>query len=255
MFNGLPENIVTRALILGLIPAFLTSLGGLIGLVGVRGSEKHLDVGLGFSAGVMVVASFTSLLLPAIELSSVLLVTMGFLVGVGLVIVLDKSIPHEHLMRGYEGPSFMRNRIKRVWLMVMAVLIHNLPEGLAVGSSSVVSSSAGLAMAVAIGLQDIPEGFVVSFPIALAGKSKKRALGISVMSGLSETLTAVIAALASSESVSLLAFMLSLAGGSMIYVVSHEIIPETHRYGHEWLSTLGFLLGFITMLWLDIVLG
>lgn len=255
MINDLSENMVIRALILGLIPAFLTSLGGLIGLVGVRGSEKHLDIGLGFSAGVMVVASFTSLLLPAIELSNVLLVTLGFLVGVGLVITLDKSIPHEHLMRGYEGPLFMKDRIKRVWLMVMAILIHNLPEGLAVGSSSVVGSSAGLATAIAIGLQDIPEGFAVSFPIAIAGKNKKKALGISVMSGLSETLMAVIAAVVSSGSVSLLAFMLSLAGGSMIYVVSHEIIPETHRYGHEWLSTLGFLSGFITMLWLDTVLG
>lgn len=255
MFSEILENIVVRSLLIGLIPAFLTSLGGATGLIGVKGSEKHLDIGLGFSAGVMVVASFTSLLLPAIELGGVPLVTLGFFAGVGLVVILDRSIPHEHLLRGYEGPLFMRSRVKRVWLVVMAILIHNLPEGLAVGSSSGISFSAGLSMALAIGVQDIPEGFAVSFPIAVAGKSKKRALGISVLSGLSETLMAVIAALLSSASESLLVFTLSLAGGSMIYVVSHEVIPETHRHGHEWLSTLGFLSGFMTMLWLDTILG
>ncbi|MEM4686379.1 MAG: ZIP family metal transporter, partial [Zestosphaera sp.] len=239
MFGGFLENLIVRALLLGLIPASLTSLGGIIGLIGVKGSEKHLDIGLGFSAGIMVVASFTSLLLPAVELGGASLVTLGFLAGVGLVVVLDKSIPHEHLLKGYEGPSHLKSRMRRVWLMVMAILIHNLPEGLAVGSSSGISFPAGLAMALAIGVQDIPEGFAVSFPIAIAGKSKKRALGISVLSGLSETLMAVIAALLSSTSESLLVFTLSLAGGSMIYIVSHEVIPETHRHGHEWLSTLG----------------
>ncbi|MFN3268733.1 MAG: ZIP family metal transporter [Zestosphaera sp.] len=255
MFSELSENIVMRALILGLVPAFLTFSGGIVGLIGVKGSEKHLDVGLGFSAGVMVVASFTSLLLPAIELGGVSLVMLGFLAGVGLVVLLDKSIPHEHLLKGYEGPSSMRSRMRRVWLMVMAILIHNLPEGLAVGSASGISYSAGLTMALAIGIQDIPDGFAVSFPIAVAGKSKKKALVFSALSGLSETLMAIIAALLSSESISLLVFMLSLAGGSMIYVVSHEIIPETHRHGHESLSTLGFLSGFIMMLWLDTILG
>ncbi|MEM4571667.1 MAG: ZIP family metal transporter [Zestosphaera sp.] len=255
MFGGFLENLIVRALLLGLIPASLTSLGGIIGLIGVKGSEKHLDIGLGFSAGIMVVASFTSLLLPAVELGGASLVTLGFLAGVGLVVLLDKSIPHEHLLKGYEGPSHLKSRMRRVWLMVMAILIHNLPEGLAVGSSSGISFPAGLAMALAIGVQDIPEGFAVSFPIAIAGKSKKRALGISVLSGLSETLMAVIAALLSSTSESLLVFTLSLAGGSMIYIVSHEVIPETHRHGHEWLSTLGFLSGFITMLWLDTMLS
>ncbi|MEM0025601.1 MAG: ZIP family metal transporter, partial [Zestosphaera sp.] len=253
--GGFLENLIVRALLLGLIPASLTSLGGIIGLIGVKGSEKHLDIGLGFSAGIMVVASFTSLLLPAVELGGASLVTLGFLAGVGLVVVLDKSIPHDHLLKGYEGPSHLKSRMRRVWLMVMAILIHNLPEGLAVGSSSGISFPAGLAMALAIGVQDIPEGFAVSFPIAIAGKSKKRALGISVLSGLSETLMAVIAALLSSTSESLLVFTLSLAGGSMIYIVSHEVIPETHRHGHEWLSTLGFLSGFITMLWLDTMLS
>jgi len=253
--NELPENIVLRALVLGLIPALMTSLGGLAGLIGVRGREEHLDVGLGFSAGVMVVASFTSLLLPAIELGGVSLVTVGFLAGVALIVLLDRIIPHEHLLKGYEGPLFMRDRMKHVWLVTMAILIHNLPEGLAVGSSSVVSSSVGLATAIAIGIQDIPEGFAVSFPIAIAGKSKKRALGISALSGLSETLMAVMAALLSSTTTSLLVLTLSLAAGSMIYVVSHEVIPETHRYGHESLSTLGFMSGFIVMLWLDTILG
>lgn len=249
------ENSVLRALILGLIPALATSLGGLIGLIGVRGREVHLDVGLGFSAGVMTVTAFTSLLLPAIELGGVFLTTLGFLTGVLVVVLLNRIIPHEHLMKGYEGPVSMKNKIKHVWLVVLAILIHNLPEGLAVGGSSSIGLSMGLITAVAIGVQDIPEGFVVSFPLAVAGRSKRTALAISVLSGLSETVMAVIAALLSTGSTSLLVFTLSLAAGSMIYVVSHEVIPETHRHGHESLSTTGFILGFILMLWLESLLG
>ena len=149
----------------------------------------------------------------------------------------------------------MKSRIKHVWLVVLAILIHNLPEGLAVGGSSSIGISMGLITAVAIGVQDIPEGFAVSFPLAVAGRSKMKALGISVLSGLSETVMAVIAALLSTGSTSLLVFTLSLAAGSMIYVVSHEVIPETHRHGHESLSTTGFILGFILMLWLESLLG
>jgi ZIP family zinc transporter len=155
---------------------------------------------------------------------------------VALVVLLNRIIPHEHLLKGYEEPSFMRDRMKHVWLVTMAILIHNLPEGLAVDSSSIVSSSAGL--------------FAVSFPIAIAGKSKKRALGISVLSGLSEMLMVLMAALLSSTTTNLLVLTLSLAAGSMIYVISHEVIPETHRYGYENHSTLGF----IVMLWLDTIL-
>ncbi len=255
MLEWLEEDIVLRALVFGLIPALTTTLGGLIGLIGVRGREVHLDVGLGFSAGVMIVTSFTSLLLPAIELGGIYISTIGFLTGVILVVLLNKYIPHEHLLKGYEGPSFMKNRIKHVWLVVLAILIHNLPEGLAVGGSSAIGLSMGLYTTLAIGLQDIPEGFVVSFPLAVTGESKKKALAISVLSGLSETLMAVIAAILSTVTSGLLVFTLSLAAGSMIYVVSHEVIPETHRHGHETQSTIGFILGFIVMLWLETLLG
>ncbi|MEM0015133.1 MAG: ZIP family metal transporter [Zestosphaera sp.] len=244
------ENVVARALVLGLIPAFLTSVGGVAGLIGLRGSEKHLDLGLGFSAGVMTVTSFTSLLLPAMRVGGFPILLAGFSSGVILVVILNKFIPHEHLMKGYEGPAVIKARIKRVWLLVSAILIHNIPEGLAVGSSSVFSLSNGLLTALAIGLQDIPEGFAVSFPIAAATKDVRKALLIASLSGLSETVMSVAVALMTT-STTLLAFTLSLAGGSMIYVVSHEVIPETHRYGHEHLSTAGFLTGFLTMLRLD----
>lgn len=245
------ENVVSRALVLGLIPAFLTSIGGVMGLIGVRGSEKHLDLGLGFSAGIMTVTSFTSLLLPAIKIEGFSTVFAGFVSGVILVVVLNKFIPHEHLMKGYEGPAATKARIERVWLLVFAILIHNIPEGLAVGSASGVGLSEGLLTALAIGLQDAPEGFAVSFPIATATKNVRKALLIAVLSGLSETLMSVAVAHVATSSTTLLALTLSLAGGSMIYVVSHEVIPETHRHGHERLSTVGFLTGFLTMLWLD----
>ncbi len=249
--DALLENVVLRALVLGLIPALLTSIGGVVGLIGVRGSEKHLDLGLGFSAGIMTVASFTSLLLPATKIGGFPTVLAGFASGVILVVVLNKYIPHEHLMKGYEGPAETKTRVERVWLLVLAILIHNIPEGLAVGSASGIGLSEGLLTALAIGLQDAPEGFAVSFPIATATRSVGKALLVAVLSGLSETLMSVTVALVAASSTTLLALTLSLAGGSMIYVVSHEVIPETHRYGHERLSTVGFLTGFLTMLWLD----
>lgn len=249
------ENVIARAFVMGLIPALLTSVGGVAGLAGSKGSEKHLDLGLGFSAGVMTVASFTSLLLPAMKVGGFLTVLAGFTSGIVLIVVLDKIIPHEHLMKGYEGPLLPKARVKRVSLLVFAILIHNIPEGLAVGSASGASLSDGLLTALAIGIQDTPEGFAVSFPIANATKNWRKAFLIAVLSGFSETLMSVIAALVVTSSITLLAFMLSLAGGSMIYVVSHEVLPETHRYGHERLSTAGFLTGFLTMLWLDTLFG
>ncbi len=246
---------IQRAFLLGLIPAVLTSLGGFIGLLGVRVSSKYLDMGLSFSAGVMLVASFTSLLLPAIEMSGFTIVLIGFLAGVLVITLLDKYAPHEHLASGYEGPAELRDRISKIWLMIITILIHNLPEGLAVGVVSSIGFREGLLMALAIGIQDIPEGFAVSFPLAMSEKKVKRPLAIAVLSGFSETLMAVIAALIASLSDYLLPLLLALAGGAMIYVVVEEIIPETYKYGNEKYASIGFIIGFLIMLYLDTIFG
>jgi ZIP family zinc transporter len=256
MLHGLAgHGLATRAFVLSLIPATLTSIGGLFGAIGLLGREKHLDAGLGFSAGVMLVASFTSLLLPSIEIGGITIATLGFLAGIVLIIVLDRILPHEHLIKGYEGPETLARRLRKIWLIVIAILIHNLPEGMAVGASAVQGLENGLLMALAIGLQDMPEGFAVVYPLVMVNRKIGLPIAIGVLSGLSETVMAVIIALISSRSVSLLPLTLALSAGAMIYVVSHEILPETHRKGHEWLASLGFITGFLVMLWLDVLLG
>ncbi len=135
--------------------------------------------------------------------------------------------------------------------MVTAILIHNLPEGLAVGIVSSIGFHEGLIMAIAIGVQDIPEGFAVSFPITLSDRRLSRALVVSILSGFSETLMTVLAALIAYLSHYLLPFLLALAGGAMIYVVNREIIPETYKYGNETYASIGFIIGFLVMLFLD----
>jgi len=248
-------DLIYRAFVLGLIPGLLTILGGLFGLVGVRVSTKYLDLGLSFSAGVMLVASFTSLLLPSIEYAGFTVTFLGFLVGVALIVLLNKYMPHEHLMKGYEGPVELRERFSRVWLMTLAILIHNLPEGLAVGVVSSIGFREGFVIALAIGIQDVPEGFAVSFPISMGERKVSKALIVTILSGFSETLMAVLAALIASLTHYLLPFLLALAGGAMIYVVIREIIPETYRYGNETYASIGFIIGFLTMLFLDTMLG
>jgi len=246
---------VERAFILSLIPAGLTSLGALLGALGLVGRDEHLDAGLGFSAGVMLVASFTSLILPSIEMGGISVSTAGFLLGVAVIALLEKLLPHEHLVKGFEGSEALARRLRKVWLVVIAILIHNLPEGMAVGASAAEGPSSGLLVAVAIGLQDIPEGFAVVYPLSMIYRSLSIPLSVGVISGISETLMAVLASAIASHSRILLPLTLSLAGGAMIHVVSHEILPETHSKGHERLATFGFLAGFLTMLWLDVLLG
>lgn len=245
------ENNLWNVFILGLIPGLLTSFGGLIGLVGLRISHKYLELGLSFSAGIMLVASFTSLILPAIEVSGFFIVFIGFFIGVLIMMLINHYVPHQHFERGYEGPEWFRNRVPMIWLIILSILIHNLPEGLAVGVVSSTGFREGLIIAIAIGVQDIPEGFAVAFLLTMMDRRIGKALYVSFLSGFSETLMAVLAAFVSMYSRYLLPLLLALAGGSMIYVVTHEIIPETFRSGYETYASIGFLIGFIIMLWLD----
>ncbi|KSW12728.1 hypothetical protein CF15_04955 [Pyrodictium occultum] len=242
---------------MGLVAAAFTSIGGVLALpLSRRGlNPRDLDVGLGFSSGVMTVASFTSLLIPAIDLAgSPWRPLLGFAAGAIAVAVLNRVLPHEHALIGrYEGPEWGR-KLRAAWLVALAILIHNLPEGMAIGAASAYSIAKGVATGLAIALQDVPEGLAVAMPILAASGKRLTALGVSVLSGLSETAMAVPTSMLGSLAANHLPELLGFGAGAMMYVVSHEAIPESHRSGHEDLATLGFFLGFAVMLLLDTLL-
>jgi len=250
------ESPVIVAALLGAFAALTTSLGGLVVLLLRRGvSPRVLDIGLGFSSGVMTVASFTSLLLPAIELAgSPTMPLAGFVLGAFAIAALHKLLPHEHpFTEKYEGPEWGR-KIRAAWLVALAILIHNIPEGMAIGASTAYSIATGVATGIAIALQDFPEGLAVALPVIAATGRKGLAILIAVLSGVSELVVAVPTALLGSIAAKSLPLLLGIGAGAMIYVVSHEALPESHRSGYENEATLGFFIGFILMLLLDTML-
>lgn len=238
------ENYVFRAVVYGLIPAATTSLGGLVGLMGFKASEKWLDIGLSFSAGIMLGTSLYELLPSSIEKSGYLIGLLAFITGVIFIAAVELFIPHEHVFKGYEGAPSMKSRLKSIYLILLAILIHNIPEGMAVGTLSYLDIHVGLATAISIAVQDFPEGYAVSFPLSMISKSRSKPFLIALLSGLSETLMAVLATLATSV-IAAEGFLLGLTSGAMLYIVSHEVIPETHRYGYEAYATAGFISGFV----------
>ncbi len=253
-------NHVKAAFYTSLIAALLTSLGSL-GVLFVKrprdieSNSALLDVGMGFSSGVMTVASFTSLLLPAIDMAGPWPAMAGFVLGAATIYVLNSIVPHEHFVKGYEGPTWGARKLMSAWLVAIAIIIHNLPEGLSIGAVTVYDVVKGTVLGVAIGIQDVPEGLSVALPIAIATGSKRLAVLVGVLSGFSEVVAAILASLVGSASSVLLPYTLGFGAGAMMYVVSHEALPESHRTGHEGKATLGFFLGFLIMLYLDTVLG
>jgi ZIP family zinc transporter len=249
---------VETALAMSLLAAAATTLGGLAALpLGRRGLDPRvMDAGLGFSSGVMTVASFTSLLLPAIESAGQPWTPLlGFAAGAAVIAVVHRLLPHEHvLLDRYEGPEWGRRKLRAAWLVAVAILIHNLPEGMAIGASSAYSVEKGVATGLAIALQDVPEGLAVALPVLLATGSRLAALGLTVLSGLCEVATAVPTVLLGKAAAAHLPVILGFGAGAMVYVVSHEALPESHRSGHEDLATLGYFLGFTVMLVLDTTL-
>ncbi|MEZ0346334.1 MAG: ZIP family metal transporter [Infirmifilum sp.] len=244
------DNLLLASLITGLFVAFTTSLGSL-GVFFYRSKSPDMSLSLAFASGIMLVASFTSLIIPATRLAGFPLVATGIALGVVAIHLTDSLIPHEHLVRGYEGHPAGKRLLKKVWLIAMAIIIHNFPEGLAVGTSVAYSIPLGLATAIAIGIQDIPEGLAVSLPVS-ATSGKRMGVFIGVLSGLSETLMAVVGALLFSQTAWLLPLGMGFAGGAMLYVTLKEAIPEVYREEEPPLKiTLGFLIGFYLMLFLD----
>jgi zinc transporter, ZIP family len=249
-------------LLAGLAGFAATALGAAPAL-GLRTLGKRgEDVLLGFGAGMMLAASSFSLIVPGLAAGETLtgsrglgaaVVVVGMALGVWVMLALDAVTPHEHGHCGTCGPQ---TRLGRVWLFVNAIALHNLPEGMAMGVSfSQADMSVGLPLSTAIAIQDIPEGLAVAVALRAVGMTPLRAVGIAAASGLMEPLGALIGLGLSSSFALFYPGGLGLAAGAMIFVVSHEVIPETHRNGHEKPATLGLMAGFMVMMVLDTTLG
>ena len=232
-----------------LLAGLATGAGALPVLFTRKISDRLLDVMLGFSAGVMLAATFFSLLVPAIHLGGVWIAVLGIIFGAVALHLVDRFVPHFHPALGSEGPS---SRLSRVWLFALAITIHNFPEGLAVGVSFGSGDvTAGLVVAMAIGLQNMPEGLAVALPLLREGYSRRRSLWYGTLTGLIEPVGGLLGIVLVSIFHPILPWALAFAAGAMLFVVSDEIIPESHRKGFERQATFGLVAGFIVMMLLD----
>lgn len=246
-----------------LAAGMLTAVGALPVLFGRIPSRAMRDLSLGFAAGVMLAASFFSLIIPALDAADLryessaapaAVVCVAILLGMGMVAFMNERLPHEHFRSGREGPAAVA--LRRVWLFVIAITIHNFPEGLAVGVGFGSGGMAGgLPLAIGIGLQNVPEGLAVAVALLAEGYGKRLSWSIAALTGLVEPVGGVLGAGAIAFSAPLLPWGLAFAAGAMLYVISHEIIPETHRSGHQNKATLGLAIGLVLMLFLDVWLG
>lgn len=230
-------------------------------------NENFQRVFLGFAAGVMIAASVWSLLIPAIDmaeeqgLSGWIPATGGFLLGTIFLLLLDRLLPHLH--PGSDTPEGVPSHLRRTTMLVFAVTLHNIPEGMAVGlsfglaggGSSTITLASAVALAIGIGLQNFPEGAAISLPLKQEGMSNKRAFVYGALSGVVEPVFGVLAVLVAGTITPLMPWLLSFAAGAMIYVVVEELIPEAHLGEHSHLGTLGVIAGFVIMMVLDIALG
>ncbi|WP_188707003.1 ZIP family metal transporter [Polaromonas eurypsychrophila] len=254
---------IKGALTGGAIAALATALGTLPVVFSQNFSQRTYDTLLGFGAGVMLAASSFSLIIPALNAAKQQgasawgaggIVGAGILLGGLLLLFIDRVVPHEHFVKGLEGPAALK--MKRVWLFVFAISLHNLPEGLAIGVAYAGTDPlAALALATGISIQDVPEGLVVALALRGVGYGRFVSAGLGVLSGLIEPVAAVFGAAVISLSAGLLPWGLAAAAGAMLFVISHEIIPESHREGHERSATCGLMLGFVLMMMLDTALG
>ncbi len=249
----------------GMVAAAATAIGALPALFSRRLSARLNAAMLGFGGGVMLAASIFSLILPALQLfnshtpsagsyAGALQVALAILAGAAAMMLLERLIPHEHFIKGAEGQ--LAKALKRSWLFVLAIMLHNIPEGLAIGAAYAGGEATGAsALATGIAIQDIPEGFVVAMALLAVGYRRRTALAVGMLSGLTEPIMAVFGAAVLGASALLLPWGLALAAGAMLFVISHEMIPESHRQGHELSATNGLMLGFVLMLVLDTALA
>ena len=247
------DEVILLGSVASLAAGLATGAGALPVLFTEKVSDRLLDVMLGFSAGVMLAATSFSLIIPAIDLSGPWVAVFGVVLGAFVLHLLDRFLPQFHPVFGTEGPP---SGLPRIWLFILAITIHNFPEGLAVGVSFGTGDIAGgLVIALAIGLQNMPEGLAVALPLVREKWPRGKALTYAFGSGLAEPIAGVLGVLAVTLMHPLLPWGLAFAAGAMIYVVSDEIIPETHSRGYELEGTWGVIIGFIIMMFLDNVFG
>jgi ZIP family zinc transporter len=232
-----------------LLAGLATGVGALPIILVRRVPDSILDILLGFAAGVMLAATAFSLLVPAIELSGSLVSAVDLGIGALTIHLIDRFVPHLHPVAGAEGPP---SRLARIWLMIIAITIHNFPEGLAVGVSFGTGDIAsGLIVATAIGLQNMPEGLAVALPLLREKYSVFKAIGYATLTGLVEPLGGLLGLALVSVSCSFLPWGLAFAAGAMLFVVVDEMVPESHRKGFGREATFGLVVGFIIMMLLD----
>ena len=257
------------ALIIGL---FIPLLGTMLGSAFVFMMKDQMSVKLqkallGFASGVMVAASVWSLLIPAMEINAgqgamaVTAAAIGFLLGIGFLLIIDELTPHLHISTDIpEGP---RSHLSRTAMLALAVTIHNLPEGMAVGvvfagaqiGTTSISFASAIAISLGIAIQNIPEGAIISMPMCAAGNSRWRSFLIGSLSGAVEPVGAIIVLMLTSTVLPVLPYLLAFAAGAMFYVVVEELIPEASSGQHSNISTIGFAVGFVLMMVLDVIMG
>ena len=276
------QNPVIQALLAGIFTWVLTAIGAGLVFFFKSSNRKVLDMSLGFTGGVMIAASFWSLLAPAIEyvemqnkigasnMPSWFAPTVGFLLGALFLFILDKIIPHLHLFNKKKDAEGMSTNWQKTILLVLAIALHNIPEGLAVGVAfgalafpefggmeleGVFTIGTAIALAIGIAIQNFPEGFAVSMPLRRQGLTRFKSWQWGQLSAIVEPIFAVIGAAIVIQVLPILPYALSFAAGAMIFIVVEEVIPESQKGGNTDLATMGLIIGFIVMMSLDVGLG
>ena len=236
-----------------------TVIGALIGFIFKKQSHKFSDIVLSFAAGVMLSAAVLGLIVPSVEYGGkfgIIVTVAGIFAGAVCLNLIDKLVPHLHKLAGTDGESHNNKELNKVLLFVTAIAIHNLPEGIAAGVGFG-SGDAAQAMVIAggIALQNIPEGMVIIAPMLAAKVPPRKTLTLAILTGAVEVVGTLIGFFAVNIASAILPFALAFAGGTMLYVISDEMIPETHAHGHERGATYALLAGFCLMLVTDLLLG
>ena len=238
--------VIGSAFLLSLVAGLATGLGGILVLLFRRFDMRIYDTLLGFAAGVMTAVATLGLIHEALTRGGTLVTLLGVVVGALALYLLDKRLPHEHEHLPFICTNHLEYR--RGLLLMAAMTLHNVPEGLAIGTSYAAQPRLGLLLALAIALHNIPEGIAVAGPFRACGMPARRYLAWTLLSGMSEPLAALLGAFFVSLIGGLLPVSLAFAGGAMLYVVSDELIPESHSHGYEHQATFGFLAGFLVLL-------
>lgn len=251
-----------------LIPFIGTTLGsGMVFLLKNNIKQSVEKLLLGFASGVMIAASVWSLLIPAIEMAEQqgnpgwLAPSIGFILGMLFLLILDSIIPHMHLDK--EKPEGIKSKLKKSTMLVLAVTLHNIPEGMAVGvtfagallGNTGITIAGATALAIGIAIQNFPEGAIISMPLKSEGVSKGKAFAYGALSGIVEPIAAIITICLTNLVVPILPYLLAFAAGAMIYVVVEELIPESQMGEHSNIGTVGVAIGFVIMMILDVALG